>query len=120
MHAWEVTLEHLKDKELIPFDPEIEKKLSRIRRKKRRLDMSGRQEEILERVNERTGETRPLTEATERMRNTPMDGTMKLGEFINLTHEGYGSAIIRSPLAVNKFELKASTIQLVQNNTQFG
>ena len=49
-----------------------------------------------------------------------MDGTRKFGEFINPTHEGYGSAIVRSPLDVNSFELKASVIQLVQNNTQFG
>src|SRR4051812_26323389 len=77
--------------------------------------MSGRQEENLERVNEGTDET-----STERKRNTPMDGSRKFGEFINPTHEGYGSSIVRSPLAVNNFEFKASTIQLIQNNTQFG
>src|SRR3954462_5752387 len=49
-----------------------------------------------------------------------MDGTGRFGEFINPPHEGYGSVIVRSPLAVNSFELKASVIQLVQNYTQFG
>ena len=81
-----------------------------------------RQGENPVRVNEGTGETneRPVVDVNERTRNTHMDGTRKFGEFINPTHEGYGSAIVRSPLTVNSFELKASVIQLVQNNTQFG
>ena len=100
--------------DLVPFDPEIERTLSRIRREKKSSTMSGQ--------NEGMGETRPPTEEipiTEGTRNTPphMDGARKFGEFINPTHEGYGSAIVRSPLNVNNFELKASIIQLVQNNT---
>ena len=84
--------------------------------------MSGGQGEIPVRANEGTGETneRSVTDINGRTKNAHMDGTRKFGEFINSTHEGYGSAIVRSPLAVNSFELKASVIQLVQNNTQFG
>src|SRR5204863_4829593 len=82
----------------------------------------GGQGEIPVRAYEGTGETneRPVTDINEGTRNTHMDGTRKFGEFINPMHGGYRSAIVRSPLTVNSFELKASVIQLVQNNTQFG
>lgn len=49
-----------------------------------------------------------------------MDTTRKFGNYINPNIEGYGSAVVRSPLAVNNFEFKASIIQFIQNNAQFG
>ena len=42
------------------------------------------------------------------------------GDYMNPTTDGYGSAIVRAPLAVNSFELKASMIHLIQANAQFG
>ena len=46
--------------------------------------------------------------------------TRKFGDYINPTTDGYGSAVVRSRLGVNNFELKPSFIQLIQNNAQFG
>src|SRR4051812_6096116 len=57
-------------------------------------------------------------EGTNIPRNT--DGVRMFGDYMNPTVQRYGSTIVRTPLAVNNFELNASTIQLVQANAQFG
>ena len=70
-----------------------------------------------------------MTDANEQTRLTEGEGTnaprttegvRMFGDYMNPTTEGYGSAIVRTPLTVNSFELKASTIHLVQANAQFG
>ena len=66
-----------------------------------------------------------MTDANEQTRLTEGEGTnaprttegvRMFGEYMNPTAERYGSTIVRVPLAVNNFELNASTIQLVQSN----
>ena len=42
------------------------------------------------------------------------------GDYMNPTAKEYRSVIVRTPLTLNNFELKACTIQFVQNNAQFG
>src|SRR4051812_49002171 len=70
-----------------------------------------------------------MTYANERTRliegevtNIPRDaeGVNMFGDYMKPTTEGYGSAVVRSPLTVNTFELKASTIGLIKDNAQFG
>ena len=69
-----------------------------------------------------------MTDANEQTRltegegtNTPGDaeGVRLFGDYMKPTTEGYGSAVVRSPLTVNHFELKASVIGLIKDNAQF-
>src|SRR4051812_7988941 len=83
--------------------------------------MSGGQQEIPVRASEGTDETneRPVNDVNERTRNAQMEGARMFADYITPTTEGYGSAVVRSPLTVNSFELKASTIGLIRDSAQF-
>lgn len=65
-------------------------------------------------MSDETGETWTINEGTNATRNMNMNCMRMFRDYINPTTECYRSSIVRSPLVVRNFELKASTIQLVQ------
>lgn len=65
-------------------------------------------------------DTRIVNKATNMTRNANMGTMRKIRDYINPITDRYGFAVVRLPIRVNNFELKALIIQLIQNNAHSG
>src|SRR5438270_9701051 len=88
-------------RELVPFDPEIERTL-RTLRKQNRSQMTNNAEQINMEEDTVTNER-----------------SKKLRDYHTSMTEGYGPSIVRPPIAQNNFELKPGFISMIQDHVQF-
>ncbi|MED6112034.1 hypothetical protein PIB30_058012 [Stylosanthes scabra] len=93
-----------KDKQILNFDPEIEKTLRKLRKQSKLLQQTHENpsKEVLEKGCDNMAEAR-------NQRRT-------LANFTNPTTASYGSSIVWPTVEANNFELKPALVQLVQQN----
>src|SRR4051812_45724186 len=94
-------MEESSSRELVLFDPEIERTLHTLRRQYR-SQMTNNAEEM--NMEEETA----MNERPKKLRNCHTSST-----------EGYGPSIMRPPVNANHFELKPVMIMMIQNMVQF-
>ena len=88
-------------RELIPFDPEIERTLRALR--KQNMDQMTNNTERINMEEDTATNERPR----------------KLKDYHTSSTEGYGPSIVRPPIGQNNFELKPNFISMIQNHVQF-
>ncbi|MED6163551.1 hypothetical protein PIB30_081077 [Stylosanthes scabra] len=95
-----------KDKQILNFDPEIERTLHKLRKQSKQA-LEGSSEKVLKGVFDNIEEV---------FDNIAAEGTQEktLGEYSIPITVSCGSSIVRPAVDANNFELKTSLIQLVQ------